>query len=149
MAEGDPRGVVVDAAALVDLLAGTELSSAVRQRLTGEALHAPAIIDAECLSALGRLHRAGSLDAAAVETTLADLTAAPITRHPLPDLLAGAWSCRGQLRLTDALYVELAARLGSTLVTRRCGPARGRTPTTSCRRTAHRGGTSRPTRPGA
>lgn len=108
---------VVDASALVDLLLDNDLGRAVRRRITGHALHAPAHVDAEVLSALGRLHRAGDLDAGTVETKLHELAAAPIQRHAVKDLLIGAWVRRHQLRLVDAVYVELAARRRLTLVT--------------------------------
>lgn len=109
--------VAVDASALVDLLLGNTLGDAVQARLAGQALHAPAHADAEVLSALGRLHRAGALDANGVEAMLAALAAAPIERHPVADLLAGAWSRRHQLRLADAVYVELASSRSLPLVT--------------------------------
>ena len=101
--------VVTDASAVVDLLVGGSLGAAVGARLRGHALHAPAHLDGEVLSALGRLHRASTVDADAVEVVLARLAAAPIRRHPVPPLLAGAWARRHQLRLADALCVELAA----------------------------------------
>jgi predicted nucleic acid-binding protein len=109
--------VVVDASAMVDLLLDNELGGAVRQRLAGHALHAPAHLDAEVLSALGRLHRAGDLEAEDVEARLRNLVAAPIQRHNVNDLLIGAWSRRHQLRLVDALYVQLAVLRDLPLVT--------------------------------
>ena len=109
--------VVVDASAMVDLLLDNELGGAVRQRLAGHALHAPAHLDAEVLSALGRLHRAGDLEAEDVEARLHDLVAAPIQRHNVDDVLIGAWSRRHQLRLVDALYVQLAVLRDLALVT--------------------------------
>jgi hypothetical protein len=57
-ATGVADAVVVDAAALLDLLAGTPHRPAVRARLEATAWHAPAHVDAEILSALGRLARA-------------------------------------------------------------------------------------------
>lgn len=109
--------VVVDASAMVDLLLGNEVGGAVRRRLAGHALHAPAHLDAEVLSALGRLHRAGDLEAEDVESMLRDLVAAPIQRHDVSDLLIGTWSRRHQLRLVDALYVQLAVVRDLPLVT--------------------------------
>ncbi len=108
---------VVDASALVDLLLGNELGDAVKTRIAGHVLHAPAHVDAEILSALGRLERTGAVEAESVETMVARLAAAPIQRHPLTDLLTGAWSRRHQLRLADALYVELAASRDLPLIT--------------------------------
>jgi len=59
-------------------------------------------LDAEVLSALGRLHRAGDLDAGTVETKLHELAAAPIQRHAVndlcsahgPDAVGYGWSTR-------------------------------------------------------
>lgn len=109
--------VVADASALVDLLLGNDLGNAVQRRISGHALHAPAHVDAEVLSALGRLQRAGTIEADGVETMLHHLADAPIQRHPVTTLLLGAWGRRHQLRLADALYVELAISLGLPLVT--------------------------------
>lgn len=109
--------VVVDASAIVDLLLDNELSAAVRRRLAGQALHAPAHLDAEVLSALGRLHRAGDLEAGDVKSSLRGLAAAPIQRHGVSDLLIDSWARRHQLRLVDALYVQLAVSLDVPLIT--------------------------------
>ena len=107
----------VDASAIVDLLLDNDSGRAVRRRVAGHALHAPAHLDAEVLFALGRLHRAGDLDAAVVELKLQALAAAPIRRHAVRDHLTGAWARRQQLRLADAVYVELAVARGLRLVT--------------------------------
>ena len=108
---------VLDASVLVDLLAGTDIAVAASERLTNTVLHAPAHLDAEVLSALGRMQRNGDLTTADVEAALAALTAVPVTRHPIAELAAGAWTRRADLRLTDALYVELAARLRGVVLT--------------------------------
>ena len=109
---------VVDASAVVDLLVGTDHGRAVGPVLTRfAALHAPAHIDAEVLSALGRLHRAGTLTTREVDRRLEALTRAPIERHELMSLLAGAWRRRDRFRLVDALYVELSEVLGASLLT--------------------------------
>ena len=71
----------------------------------------------EVLSALERLHRAGELEADSVESKLRELVAAPIERHPMTDLLLGSWARRHQLRLVDAVYVQLAVTLDVPLVT--------------------------------
>lgn len=108
---------VVDASALVDLLLDNDLGRAVRRRIAGHALHAPAHLDAEVLSALGRLHRADGLTPETVGAKLRELISAPIERHPVTTLLVGAWARRHQLRLVDALYVELAVSRGLRLIT--------------------------------
>jgi predicted nucleic acid-binding protein len=108
---------VVDASAIVDLLLNNELGGAVRRRLAGHVLHAPAHLDAEVLSALGRLHRPGDLATGDVESLLQALAAAPIQRHDVSALLVGTWARRHQLRLVDALYVQLAVSLDHPLIT--------------------------------
>lgn len=109
--------LVVDASVLVDLLAGTGHAAPVAARLRGTALHAPAHLDAEVLSALGRLHRAGELTTADVDAALARLASIPLERHTVAALMTGAWARRADLRLVDALYVELAARMGVRVLT--------------------------------
>ena len=118
-------GVVVDASAVVELLLGGTRGVAIGDRLRGQALHAPAHLDAEVLSAFGRLHRAGHISARIVSQRVRALSAAPIQRHALPQLLAGAWGRRANLSLLDALYVELADRLDVGLLTTDRRLARG------------------------
>lgn len=108
---------VVDASAVVDLLLGTPLGPRVATAVHGVELLAPAHLDAEVLSAFGRLHRAGVLTTRRVTQRLHLLSTAPITRMALTDLLAGAWARRDNLRLVDALYVELATRERVPLIT--------------------------------
>ena len=113
-----PEQVVIDASAMVDLLARTDdRYAAVRARLARTVMHAPAHFDAEVLSALGRMQRAGVLTVAQVDAALDELGQAPVTRHDLTPLLAGAWARRDTLRLTDAFYVELADTADLALLT--------------------------------
>ena len=104
--------LVVDASAFVDVLIGAPAAVPAVDRFRGNRLHAPAHFDAEILSALGRLSRAGALSDGQVDERLRRLAAAPVHREPLADLLSGAWGRRHDTRLVDALYVELAHRLG-------------------------------------
>jgi predicted nucleic acid-binding protein len=109
--------VVIDASAMVDLLLGGPIGDAVAARVSSCVLHCPAHLDAEALSALGRLHRAGELTADTVGSLLNRLATAPVVQHPVAELLAGTWARRSNLRLADALYVELASALRLPLVT--------------------------------
>lgn len=115
--------LVVDACASVDLLVGSAAGAAVADRLRGHPLHVPAHFDAEVLSALGRLHRGGHLSARQVATRIRRIVEAPMRRHELAPLLAGAWRRRANLRLVDALYAELADQLDAALVTTDAGLA--------------------------
>lgn len=117
MPEPLAEALVLDASAAVEALLGSTTGLAVRHRMRGTRLHAPAHLDAEVLSALGRLHRAGDVPADAVTTGLTALSTAPIARHSLPGLLTAAWQMRDRLRLVDALYVALSEQLGTRLLT--------------------------------
>jgi predicted nucleic acid-binding protein len=115
--------LIVDASAMVDLLVGSPQSGLIQQRLRGYELHVPAHFDAEVFSALGRLQRAGGLTARQVAPRISRLAAAPFERHLLPPLLDGAWKRRHNLRLVDALYVELAVHLEAPIITTDAGLA--------------------------
>ncbi len=112
-----PDGVVIDASAMVDLLVGSPVAAAVAERLRAHELHAPAHFDAEVLSALGRLNRAGHIVADETEARIDRLAGAPIERHSLAELVSGAWQRRHDLRLVDAFYVEPACLLEVRIVT--------------------------------
>jgi predicted nucleic acid-binding protein len=112
-----PEPLVLDASAAVEALLGTTTGLAVRGRLRSTQLHAPAHLDAQVLSAMGRLHRAGDITAATVTAGLTELACAPITRHPLPKLLTGAWKLHDRHRLVDGLYITLSEHLSAQLLT--------------------------------
>ena len=112
-----PEQLIVDASAMVDLLLGSGRAEAIECRLRGHELHAPGHFDAEVLSAIGRLERAGHMSGTDAEKRIHRVAAAPLQRHPLAPLLAGAWQRRYNLRLVDALYVELAAQIEATIIT--------------------------------
>jgi predicted nucleic acid-binding protein len=109
--------LVLDASAWVDLLLREAIGERVATRIDRHALHAPAHIDLEMLSAFARIERTGALSSAEVEARLGAAPAVVIARHPLSDLAAGAWSRRSTLRISDAFYVELASRLHVPLIT--------------------------------
>ena len=108
---------MVDASAMVEILLDTERSSQIRDSLRTRSLAAPAHFDAEVMSAIGRLHRSGDLSEQSAASRIERLASAPIRRAPLAPLLGGAWARRGDTRLTDALYIELAEALDTVVVT--------------------------------
>jgi predicted nucleic acid-binding protein len=114
-----PKGehVVIDAAVLLDLMLARDVAVLLEPRLEGRVLHAPGHIDAEVLTGLGRLERAGVLTPFRAQVHLETLAAAPIERHPVAALVEGAWRRRHDLPLSDALYVELSRSLGLALIT--------------------------------
>lgn len=125
--------LVLDASAMVDLLLDSDAAAGVRDVIANRPLAAPAHFDVEVLSALGRLQRAGDLTESDVSVRIERLVSAPIQREPLVSLLAGAWARRGDTRLADALYIELAVELDTVVVTAdrrlaRAHPSRVRLP---------------------
>jgi predicted nucleic acid-binding protein len=111
------EALVLDASAMVDLLVGSSLAGTIQARLQGCELHVPGHFDAEVLSALGTLHRAGELTARQAADRVELVASSPIGRHLLAPLLIGAWRRRANLRLVDALYVELASQLNTPIIT--------------------------------
>jgi predicted nucleic acid-binding protein len=112
----EPRSVI-DASAMVDLLVRSPIGEAVAQSLIATTLHAPAHFDVEVLSALARLHRAGHLTEGQVAQRLEQLRTAPIERHHAADLIQPAWARRHNVRITDGVYLALAAELDTRVVT--------------------------------
>ncbi len=109
--------LVIDASAMVDYLVGSPLAADVADRIAGSDIAVPAHFDAEVLSALGRLQRAGDLTETEVETRVGITAQAPFRRYLLPQLLEGAWARHHNVRLVDALYIELGNQLAATIIT--------------------------------
>ena len=110
--------LVVDASVLVVALAddGPDGDRA-RERLRGEVVAAPELIDLEVVSVLRKQLAAGALDARRAELALADLVDLPLQRASHLPLLARSWELRDNMTVYDASYVALAEALGATLLT--------------------------------
>lgn len=109
--------VVVDASAIVEMLARSPAGAEVERTILEGPAFAPELLDVEVISALAGLERGGALrerDARAAVKVLLD---APIVRVPHSGLIVGAWNRRANLSAYDATYVELSARLRCPLVT--------------------------------
>jgi predicted nucleic acid-binding protein len=111
------RRVVLDSAALLDLLVARDFGFLVESRVAGAELHVCAHMESELLSVMRRLERDGVLGASACEMYLGSLVAAPLQRHPVCDVIERAWRRRNARWLADPLSFELALSLGATLVT--------------------------------
>lgn len=109
--------IVVDASALVKALVEGRSGEKARARLRGEALVAPAHVDAELLSVLRGLRRAGKLTATDAQRALALGVRLPMQRVPLTGYVSRAWQLRDNYSAYDALYVALAESLESPLLT--------------------------------
>lgn len=110
---------VVDASVLVSFYAveDSRRASVARRLAAGDALFAPAHVDAEIVSALRSLSRPNEALRAAVPAALRHLAGFPIRRMPLAPLLERVWELRDNLTAYDAAYVALAERLAGPLVT--------------------------------
>ena len=108
---------VIDASAIVELVRRTRAGHRVARLIRGGRLAAPAHVDAEVLNALARIARENPKEEPLVESRLAHLTRAPITRYPCWALSTPAWRLRKNVSAGDGLYVALARRLGAELVT--------------------------------
>lgn len=110
--------IVVDASVIVTALGddGPDGDQA-RQRLRGERLAAPHLIDLEVTSAWRRLAIAGELDSRRARLALADLDALRVDRVRHGPLLDRCWELRDNLTIYDAAYVALAELLQVTLLT--------------------------------
>ena len=89
----------------------------VRDRLRGERLAAPALIDLEVASVWRGLARGGHLDARRVGQALDDLRDLPVQRVEHTPLLGRCWELRDNLTTYDAAYVALAEALQAALLT--------------------------------
>jgi predicted nucleic acid-binding protein len=110
--------IVVDASVIVTGLADDgDDGDRVRERLRGERLVAPHVIDLEVVSAWRRLLSAGHVDERRVTLALADLDALRLDRVAHGPLVARCWDLRHNLTVYDAAYVALAELLGADLLT--------------------------------
>jgi predicted nucleic acid-binding protein len=110
--------LIVDASCLYEVLADTERSERVRDRLAADRDHgAPHVVDVEVLSIVRRDRMLGRLDATAASQAVEDLRDWPGERFGHRGLLERAWELRENVRAGDAVYVALAEALDATLVT--------------------------------
>jgi predicted nucleic acid-binding protein len=106
--------IVIDASAFLDAVDGRQ---AVIDRIAGEDLHAPHLLDVEVLSALRRLVAGERLDPLRAANVRAVLAQSDIRRHPHTLLLDVIWTLRDRVSAHDAAYVALATVLDAPLVT--------------------------------
>ena len=110
--------LVIDASVLaVALLDDGQDGDTVRDRLRGEQLAAPALIDLEVASVWRGLARCGHLDPRRVRLALEDLQELPLQRVEHTSLLWRCWELRDNLTIYDAAYVALAEALQAPLLT--------------------------------
>lgn len=110
--------IVVDASVIVSGLADDgDDGDRIRDRIRGQQLGAPELIDLEVASAWRSLVARGVLDERRARLALDDLRALRLRRAPHALLLDRCWELRDNLTIYDAAYVALAELLGTTLLT--------------------------------
>lgn len=106
--------IVLDASAAVAAL----LNDGNARRLVGsEGSHAPHLIDAEVVSALRGLVRAGTLNAEDGRRCMEAWSHLAVIRYAAGPLLQRMWDLRERLSAYGAMYVALAELLDCALVT--------------------------------
>ncbi|MEV4332811.1 type II toxin-antitoxin system VapC family toxin [Streptomyces sp. NPDC049597] len=110
--------IAIDAGALVMLLADAgPVGEALRDRVQGERLLAPYLVDIEVTSALLGRHRGGKLTDQELEDALAAFDDLPIRRLEHVPLLPRVRDLFANLSAYDATYVALAEGFDVPLVT--------------------------------
>lgn len=112
--------IVADASVVVDMLlgSGSEAGDTLHRRLmTGEAIAAPHVLDAEVAQVLRRFVLRRHLDPVEAERLVDDLVGLRIRRYDHRPLLASAFRLWPNVTMYDALYLALAEGLGAPLLT--------------------------------
>jgi predicted nucleic acid-binding protein len=119
--------VVVDASALIHLLADDEVGEWVREEIDGLDLHAPELVMFETANVLRHHERDGILSADMAALVMADLVALPIELCSFAPLAQRVWELRHNLTAYDAAYVALAelGEVGLVTIDRRLAKAPG------------------------
>jgi predicted nucleic acid-binding protein len=95
----------------------TARTATLRERLRGQDLAAPELIDLEVVSVLRRQLAVGKLDTRRALLALDDPLDLPVQRAPHRALPRRCWELRYNLSVYDAAYVALAEALDTLLVT--------------------------------
>jgi predicted nucleic acid-binding protein len=125
--------IVIDAGTLARVLVERSRSAdAIRERLAGEALYAPSLIDAEVLGVLRGLNLGGTLPQRAATVAVSLLATMPMQRVPMPTQLARAWQLSERYNAYAAVYVAVAETLGCPLLTSDARLSRSDGPNATC-----------------
>lgn len=120
--------IVVDASVVAPALADDDADGdRARERLQGERLVAPELLDLEVVAVVRKALLAGVLDERRAAMALADLADLDLERVSHRPLLVRIWELHPNITAYDAAYVALAETIEATLVTadRRLSQATG------------------------
>jgi predicted nucleic acid-binding protein len=109
--------IVVDASAVVAVLAVDAAVPGLRDRLDNDELHAPHLVDIELLHALRRMVNTGQMNAQRAEVARVHFGELALTRYPHHPLASRIWELRQNVTAYDAAYVALSEALDVPLIT--------------------------------
>jgi predicted nucleic acid-binding protein len=111
--------IVIDCSAVVDALTAAADANDLRARMSGEDLHAPALLDFEVVAALRGLVLGSHLTPARAEDALTDFDDLTVERWPSADALRRrTFELRHNVSAYDAPYIALAEALDCPMLTR-------------------------------
>jgi predicted nucleic acid-binding protein len=109
--------IVVDASAVVEVVAHRRIGALPGRLVQGGTLHAPHVIDVEVTNAIRGLVSRAEISVDAASSARTDAAEMNITLYPHALLLERAWQLRDTLSTYDGVYVALAELLPAPLVT--------------------------------
>ncbi|MEV8536266.1 PIN domain-containing protein [Streptomyces sp. NPDC051211] len=124
--------IVIDASAVVMLVADAgAVGDAVRERVLGERLTTPHLLDIEVAHALLGRHRGGKLSDRQLDTAWDDFVSLPVRRMEHLPVLPRVRELHANLSAYDAAYAALAEGLQVPLIT--CDARIARSGATRCK----------------
>ena len=109
--------IVVDASAVVEVVAHRRIDALPGRLDQGGTLHAPHLLDVEVTNAIRGLVSRAEISVDAASSARTDAAEMSITLYPHALLLERAWQLRDMLSTYDAVYVALAELLPAPLIT--------------------------------
>ncbi len=109
--------IVLDSSAAIDWLIELDNGPWVDERIRGEDVHAPHVLDIEVVGVVRKRVQRKELTLQRATAALSDFVDFNLARHPHTLLLGRMWELRANFTASDAAYVALAELLGAALVT--------------------------------
>lgn len=109
--------IVIDASALVEVVARTDRAGPVERAFAGHQLLAPDLINAQVLSVLRRWACHSVIDEENARQAVGNLLTAPVRRFTTDALISTMWSLGDHVTLYTSAYMALARWVGCPLLT--------------------------------